>query len=142
MYYRIFSVSSKFFRNGCYFLQAVIVSSGVAFTLGTVWQCRPIEAFWDTTITEAWCFSQTPWWLSFSVLQILLDFALLALPIKEVTKLNMGKLEKLGLSAVFCTGMFVTFTSIFRATTLASSATDPDPTCKSLPTYSDLFKTS
>lgn len=130
MYYRIFAVSSKSFRNSCHAVQAIIVSSGLAFTLGTIWQCRPIAAFWNTETADAWCFSQTPWWISFSVVQITLDFVLLGLPVKEVMKLNMTRVEKLGLTAVFCTGLFVTFTSIFRATTLASSARNPDPTCE------------
>lgn len=130
MYYRIFSISSKTFRICCHLVMALIVSSGTAFIIGTVFQCSPISAFWDKTITNYWCFNQTPWWMTYAIVQILTDVILLCLPIREVLRLKMSKLEKAGLILVFCTGLFVTFTSIFRATTLAKSASDPDPTCK------------
>ncbi|KAF2737759.1 hypothetical protein EJ04DRAFT_86507 [Polyplosphaeria fusca] len=133
LYYRIFGVSSKWFRNACHVANAFIISAGFAFTVATVFQCTPIAAFWDKSIHPFRCFQNEPWWISFSVVQIVTDFALLALPLREVLRLSMTKAEKIGLCFVFGTGLFVTFASIFRATTIAASASDPDPTRGPLP---------
>lgn len=130
MIYRIFNVSSHRFRRTCHAVQAFIFVSGVAYIIGTFFQCTPVRAFWNKSIEHKWCFNQKPWWISYAALQILLDFVLLALPVRQVLKLQMSRLERFGLILVFCTGLFVTFTSIYRATTLAASATNPDPTCK------------
>jgi len=130
MIYRIFNVSSHRFRRTCHAVQAFIFVSGVAYIIGTFFQCTPVAAFWNKSIQHKWCFNQKPWWISYAALQILLDFVLLALPVRQVLKLQMSRLERFGLILVFCTGLFVTFTSIYRATTLAGSAANPDPTCK------------
>ncbi|KAF2014735.1 hypothetical protein BU24DRAFT_371479, partial [Aaosphaeria arxii CBS 175.79] len=133
LYYRIFAVSKSWFRTACHLMNGFIIASGLAFTIATIFQCNPIAAFWDKTISPAKCFKNEPWWISFSVIQIVTDFALLALPISRVFHLSMTKAEKFGLVLVFCTGGFVTFASIYRATTLASSAGDPDPTWGPIP---------
>ncbi|KAF1995169.1 hypothetical protein P154DRAFT_380442, partial [Amniculicola lignicola CBS 123094] len=133
LYYRIFAVSAKSFRTACHITLAFFIATGLAFTIGTVFQCQPIAAFWDKTITGAKCFENEPWWISFAVIQILSDVWLMALPMRQVMKLSMTKTEKIGLCCVFSTGFFVTFASIYRATTLAASANDPDPTWGPIP---------
>lgn len=129
MIYRIFNISSERFRRTCLAVQALIFISGVAYIIGTFFQCTPVSAFWNKSIEHKWCFNQKPWWISYAALQIFFDFVLLALPVRQVLKLQMSRLERFGLILVFSTGMFVTFTSIYRATTLAASAKNPDPTC-------------
>lgn len=129
-YYRIFHVSSSKFRIACHATQFVIVTSAIAFIVGTIFQCRPVRAFWDQSIADASCIDQTPWWMSFAIVQITTDVVILILPAKQVFKLQISRTKRLGILLAFCTGLFVTFTSIFRATTLASSATNSDPTCK------------
>ncbi|KAF2112844.1 hypothetical protein BDV96DRAFT_496939 [Lophiotrema nucula] len=133
LYYRIFAVSAKWFRTACHCANAFIVASGMAFIIGTVFQCTPIAAFWDKSIVPARCFQNEPWWISYAVIQITTDVVLLALPIRQVFSLSMTRPEKLGLTLVFCTGLFVTTASIIRATTLAESAGDPDPTYGPIP---------
>ncbi|ORY09301.1 hypothetical protein BCR34DRAFT_602947 [Clohesyomyces aquaticus] len=141
LYYRIFAVSAKWFGVACHAANVFIVASGVAFILGTIFQCTPIDAFWDKGIKDARCFANEPWWISYSVVQIASDFALLILPIRQVYSLSMTRAEKLGLKLVFCTGLSVTFASIIRATTLAASTSDTDPTWDPSPLqYGPLLK--
>lgn len=129
-YYRIFYVSSIKFRMACHTTQFVIVSSAIAFIIGTIFQCRPVRAFWNQSIADASCIDQTPWWMSFAIVQITTDVVILILPATQVFKLQISRTKRIGILLAFCTGLFVTFTSIFRATTLAASATSSDPTCK------------
>ncbi|KAF2797813.1 hypothetical protein K505DRAFT_297692 [Melanomma pulvis-pyrius CBS 109.77] len=134
LYYRIFAISSKKFRIACHALNGFIIASGMAFIIGTIFQCTPISYFWDRRIPGGGrCFNNEPWWISYSVVQILTDVFLLVLPIQQVFTLSMTKTEKLGLSLIFGTGIFVTFASIYRATTLAMSANNPDPTWGPVP---------
>ncbi|KAF2707419.1 hypothetical protein K504DRAFT_535920 [Pleomassaria siparia CBS 279.74] len=134
LYYRIFAVSSSKFRMACHITNGIILVSGLVCIIGTIFQCTPISLFWDKSIEGGRCLNTTPWWMSYSVIQISIDVALLVLPVQQVLSLSITKAEKLGLSFIFGTGMFVTFASIYRATTLAISSNDPDPTWGPVPT--------
>lgn len=104
LYYRIFAVSKGGFRVACHIAQAIIVASGLAFIIGTIFQCHPIAAFWDKKIPNGICFKNQPWWMWYSMVQIITDVGLLALPVRQVMTLSMSRTEKLGLCLVFCTG--------------------------------------
>ncbi len=104
LYYRIFGVSSKSFRTACYVMNAWITASGLAFIIATIFQCVPIAAFWDRTIVGFKCFKNEPWWISYATTQITTDFMLLAMPLRQIFRLSMGRAEKLGISLVFGTG--------------------------------------
>ncbi|CAN9402319.1 unnamed protein product [Alternaria sp. RS040] len=133
LYYRIFAITTKSFRIACHIMNAWVIMTGFAFTIATVFQCTPIAAFWDKTISGARCFKNEPWWISYATVQITTDFMLLAMPFRRILGLSMGRAEKLGVALVFGTGGFVTFASIYRATTIARSASDPDPTWGPVP---------
>jgi hypothetical protein len=105
LYYRIFAVSSSKFHMACHATNSFIILSGMAFIIGTIFQCRPISFFWDKSIQGGRCFNEEPWWISYSVTQILADVALLALPVEQILSLRMSKPEKLGLCLVFATGL-------------------------------------
>lgn len=132
LYYRIFAISSSSFRTACHIMNAWIVASSLAFIIATVFQCTPVSAFWDRSVPFK-CFKNEPWWISYATTQILTDFALLLMPLPAIRALSMGRTEKLGVCLVFGTGAFVTFASIYRATTIAASASDPDPTWGPIP---------
>ncbi|KAJ8113603.1 hypothetical protein OPT61_g4301 [Boeremia exigua] len=132
LYYRIFAVFSNSFRIACHVMNVWIVASSLAFIIATAFQCTPISAFWDRRPPFK-CFKNEPWWISYATTQILTDFALLLMPLPVIRKLSMGRTEKIGICVVFGTGVFVTFASIYRATTIAASASDPDPTWGPIP---------
>lgn len=133
LYYRIFAVASLKFRRACHAVNAFIVITGIVFIIGTVVQCQPIAYFWDKEGIDGQCLAEQPWWISYSVLQIFADVLLLALPVHQVLSLRMTMMEKAGLVFIFATGLFVTFASIYRATTLAQSASSADPTQGPIP---------
>ncbi|KAF3005814.1 hypothetical protein E8E13_008060 [Curvularia kusanoi] len=133
LYYRIFAVSRNSFRIACHVMNAWILMSSLAFIIATIFQCTPVAAFWDRSIPDFRCFKNEPWWISYATVQISTDFVLLLMPLPVIRRLSMGRTEKLGVCLVFGTGVFVTFASIFRATTIAASAKDPDPTWGPIP---------
>ncbi|USP79802.1 uncharacterized protein yc1106_07076 [Curvularia clavata] len=133
LYYRIFAVTTKSFRIACHAMNIWLVTTGIAFTFATIFQCTPVAAFWDHSIKGSKCFQNEPWWISYATVQISTDFVLLAMPLRQILRLTMGTTEKLGVALVFGTGGFVTFASIYRATTIAASASNPDPTWGPIP---------
>lgn len=104
LYYRIFAVSTKSFRVACHVMNTWIIASGLAFIIATVFQCTPVAAFWDRSIQGYKCFKNEPWWISYAVTQITTDFMLLAMPVRQILLLSMGRAEKVGICLVFGTG--------------------------------------
>ncbi|WPG98187.1 Hypothetical protein R9X50_00097300 [Acrodontium crateriforme] len=132
MYYRFFKSASKWFRWSCHSMQIFIISSGIAFLFGTAFQCRPIAAFWNPSVKHS-CFRDSAWWISYAVVQILIDVLLLALPISRVFRMKISSSERFGFIFLFSLGLFATATSIIRATTIATSASNPDITWGPIP---------
>lgn len=155
LYIRVFYVE-KYFRWVCYGFLACTVSSGIAFTLSTIWQCTPLRAFWQRELPEYYCVDNFSFWLSFSVINIVTDFAMLILPIQQVIRLKLSQRDKIAIILVFALGalwvnqlgyyfkyktwfanlriLSVCVTSIIRATSLASSSDSSDVSCQfSLP---------
>ena len=132
----------------CYAVIAFCAAAGIAFVLVTIWQCSPIAAFWNRTIPGSHCFHSEAFWFSYSLINIVTDVIILALPIRQIFALELASRDKWGLVGIFSLGtlyvetlsadsitkgmlMFtsVCVTSIIRTTTLAASANGSDPTC-------------
>ncbi|DAA77534.1 TPA_exp: Uncharacterized protein A8136_6080 [Trichophyton benhamiae CBS 112371] len=62
LYLRIFYVH-QYFRRICICLVVFTILSGIAFIPPTIWQCSPVEAYWDRSIPHT-CLSSFPNWLS------------------------------------------------------------------------------
>lgn len=87
---------------------ALVTAANIAFVLVTIWQCKPIAAFWDKSLLKIpgnHCFSSKAFWFSYSVINIILDFLILLLPIHEVLRLQLPTKEKIALCGVFSLGI-------------------------------------
>ncbi|GIJ88086.1 hypothetical protein Asppvi_007002 [Aspergillus pseudoviridinutans] len=133
LYLRIFI--QPVFRRVCYGGIAFLSAWGLAYILVTIFQCTPVAAFWDKTIAKKSCVNSKAQWLSYAVINIVCDVAILALPIYPVSKLHLAQGKKIALAVIFGMGTFVCITSIIRTTTLAESANDTrkDPTSGPIP---------
>jgi hypothetical protein len=101
LYMRIFI--SKNFRRLCFGALAIVGSSGIATVFATIFQCVPIERSWNKTIPGT-CIDSSMFWLANAVLNISTDVVVLALPIREVFKLQLKLQEKIMLCCVFSLG--------------------------------------
>ncbi|KAF4214767.1 hypothetical protein CNMCM8980_000075 [Aspergillus fumigatiaffinis] len=133
LYLRIFI--QPVFRRICYGGIAFLSAWGVAYILVTIFQCTPVNAYWDKTITQKTCVNSKAQWLSYAVINIVCDVAILALPVYPVSQLHLARGKKIPLAAMFGLGTFVCITSIIRTTTLAESANNKskDPTSGPIP---------
>ncbi|KAJ5085252.1 hypothetical protein N7532_010023 [Penicillium argentinense] len=102
LYIRIFI--TPIFRRICFTGIAVVTSWGLAYVLVTIFQCKPMASFWDKTIKNPRCLHNETLWMSYSVLNIVFDLIILALPIRPVSELRLPKAKKIGLLVVFGMG--------------------------------------
>ena len=106
LYLRIFT--GKHFQRLTYGMIGLVCAANTAFVLVTIFQCHPISAFWDKSLLKLagnHCFSSKAFWFSYSVVNIVLDFLILLLPIHEVLKLQLPLKEKIALCGVFSLGI-------------------------------------
>jgi hypothetical protein len=107
LYMRVFI--AKKFRLLCYIALAIVVSSGIATTFATVLQCVPLERSWNKAV-DGTCIDSSMFWLANAILNISTDVIVLALPIHEVSKLQLRLQEKILLHGVFLLGgLYVSF---------------------------------
>ncbi|KAK5136734.1 hypothetical protein LTR04_004513, partial [Oleoguttula sp. CCFEE 6159] len=102
LYLRIFI--DRTFRWMCLAGIAFTASMGIAYVLATILQCTPIPAFWDKSIQVKHCIDNEAFWTSYSAINIATDFAILALPIRQVMFLHLPRVDKFALVGVFLLG--------------------------------------
>ncbi|KAF3895819.1 putative Plasma membrane protein Pth11-like [Trichophyton interdigitale] len=131
LYLRIFYVH-QYFRRICICLVVFTILSGIAFIPPTIWQCSPVEAYWDRSIPHT-CLSSFPNWLSYAIINITTNVILLVLPVQQILRLQLTKRDKIALILVFLLGSFVCITSIYRVTLVAASSGTTDVTWATTP---------
>lgn len=94
---------SRHFRWLCYAALAIVIGSGIATTFATIFQCVPLERSWNKTV-EGKCIDSSDFWLANAVLNIFTDVLVLALPTREISKLQLKLRERIMLYGVFLLG--------------------------------------
>ncbi|PGG96883.1 hypothetical protein GX51_07620 [Blastomyces parvus] len=131
LYLRIF-YAQQFFRWACYALIIFNIVSGIAYIPPTIWQCSPVYAFWDRSVSHR-CINNLGSWLSYALINILTDLAILILPIRQVMHLQLRKNDKIAVVFVFALGGFVCITSIIRTTVIGAGSEVHDITWSPIP---------
>ncbi|KAI1422054.1 hypothetical protein F5Y12DRAFT_658377 [Xylaria sp. FL1777] len=126
LYLRIFS-GVKWFKRTCIIVLTFVALYCVAVILATIFQCIPVAAAYDKTITDKVCISNGPFWFANAGFSIVSDIIILVIPIPLVYSLQIPRVQKGALIFVFMLGVFVVITSCLRATTLNLQAKSRDP---------------
>ncbi|OIW22621.1 hypothetical protein CONLIGDRAFT_606681 [Coniochaeta ligniaria NRRL 30616] len=108
------------FRYCVYTLIALNVCYAIVFDLLLAFQCNPIPGAWrswDGTF-EAKCISINLLGWSAAAINIVLDLAVITLPLPELFRLSMSLKKKIQIIMMFAVGFFVTFVSIIRLRSL------------------------
>ncbi|KAI4221464.1 MAG: hypothetical protein L6R36_006888 [Xanthoria steineri] len=85
----------------------------IASSFAFIFECTPREKIWDTTAAGK-CIDLKALFLVTGSWNIVSDFSILILPIVPIWKLQMSPRKKLGIYAVFSTGVFACITSVIR----------------------------
>jgi hypothetical protein len=86
----------------------IIAAISVAWAFETalvgILSCRPVKSFWDITITERKCINTTAFFIANSAVHVVIDIAILTLPIRKVWPLKMSIQKKVVVSFMFLLG--------------------------------------
>lgn len=98
------------FRAAIYVVMFVVVAYTLGIMFSLIFPCKPIASNWDVTI-EGECINKTGIYIATAVINIATDLALLVLPIPVLVRLQIPRLEKVALIAMFGVGsMYVAHT--------------------------------
>jgi hypothetical protein len=101
------TVNSLMFFGSWITIVAVIIFYTVMF-FAAIFQCSPQKKIWDITITEGHCRLGQGFVsgvIATGVFNIVSDFVILALPSTTVWRLRIGRAKKVGITALFSTGL-------------------------------------
>lgn len=114
-YWRLFSVRSKI---PIILAAVLVVAWGIAVNFALIFTCKPVEAQWDFTITDAVCLDTKRVYLGASIPNVITDIILLVLPLPYVWSLNAPITQRLILGGMFLLGVFVSVVSVVRLSIL------------------------
>ncbi|EFR02389.1 integral membrane protein [Nannizzia gypsea CBS 118893] len=126
LYLRVFT-ANNYFRWACISMIVITSVASIVFIFPTLFQCRPLAAFWDRSIPHK-CMNDLGIWLSHALINIITDILILFLPVYYVSRLGLQFRDKVALIFVFLLGGFVCLISIIRSTTFPQSAKPVDVT--------------
>ena len=122
-FYLSLPTTSKTFKWACLGTLFVVNAGGIALSLFTVFQCRPVgAAFAYPTPSSANCTDIVTIYLSSAPLNIITDLAILFLPMPILTAMRLPRKQKIILVITFSFGAFVAAVDVIRIVYLQSAA--------------------
>ncbi|KAL6718754.1 hypothetical protein ACLMJK_002988 [Lecanora helva] len=111
-YLRIFGRTN--IRISLVILALIIAGWTIVVIAATIFQCNPVQGFWDKSINPTCSVNVYAFFIGNAVPNIVTDWALLLLPIPYIWRLHQSKAQKIALSGVFGLGGFICIISIVR----------------------------
>ena len=125
LYKQIFYVK-QWFIYGCWALISCYAGYIISWVVTVAVGILPVAAYWDTSIKPTHAIDGRKLQLANCSFNIATDVILLAMPLMVIWTLQMSKMRKLGVSALFCLGVLTVIASIMRCYyTLHASNYDP-----------------
>ncbi|KAJ2904888.1 hypothetical protein MKZ38_006929 [Zalerion maritima] len=112
-FHRIFSSSHRTIPLLCKIMMVLVVLLGLYISLGSVLRCVPPKKLWEDA-ADGKCMDRTGFFFSHSVLNIVTDVAIFALPLGPIRKMKLPRVQRWALMGVFGLGFFVCITSTIR----------------------------
>jgi hypothetical protein len=82
-------------------LLAIVAATGLAFVITACFQCRPLAYWWDRSIPGGTCIDVQMFFHAQAIPGFLLDFVIMALPLKTVWGLKLPTYKRVALIVVF-----------------------------------------
>ncbi|KAI8631111.1 hypothetical protein F5Y19DRAFT_425088 [Xylariaceae sp. FL1651] len=113
LYVKLFGANQTF-RRVAYFLMGCVTGYlllvvSIAFAL-----CRPFAFNWDQTIPGGYCGDQNSAFLASGILNLILDVAVIILPLPVLWNVHLARHKKIGLMLMFSMGTGIVGISIWR----------------------------
>ncbi|KAL8650343.1 MAG: hypothetical protein Q9226_005187 [Calogaya cf. arnoldii] len=99
---------SKGFRYSTFAVMAITFAFMISAILAQLLQCHPVPKVWNPTLPGT-CVDTNPLYLSNSIINTIIDFLVLLLPIPMIVRLQVNTRTKLVLAAIFslCSGTVI-----------------------------------
>ncbi|KAF2832046.1 hypothetical protein CC86DRAFT_85348 [Ophiobolus disseminans] len=110
-YWRLFSVKAQ---RMIYIVTVMVMAWLVAILLCVVFNCVPVRAAWDITLTTAKCIPIRSIYLGGSVPNVFLDLVLVLMPLPYVMRLHAPLAQRFMLAGMFALGTFIAVVSLVR----------------------------
>lgn len=104
MYWRIFSTGFVIVRRGCIILSILTFLWLLAGAIGTCIQCRPLRSIWTSGVVSH-CYDPGKLAVANAVPNMIIDLAILLLPVYEISRLSMAIPHKIGIAGIFLLGL-------------------------------------
>ncbi|RMJ27245.1 hypothetical protein PHISP_01897 [Aspergillus sp. HF37] len=126
-YLRIFP--NRGINLAAYGLMGLSVVFGISNTLVMIFQCTPVPFFWNqwTGIPTGTCVNVNTFSWYKAALQIAMDLAIIALPIRPLSRLTLKTKKKVQVILMFCTGFVITIVSCLRLQSLVKFSNSSNP---------------
>ncbi|KAJ0426098.1 hypothetical protein BJY00DRAFT_298228 [Aspergillus carlsbadensis] len=111
MYNRIFPV--RYIRIGSYILGGITLAWLISVDLVAIFQCTPVRKAWNQPL-PGHCINLKAALIGNGVPNFVTDICILALPVRCIWNLQAGMWQRVSIIAVFLSGSFVVFASIYR----------------------------
>ncbi|KAL4881845.1 hypothetical protein BJY04DRAFT_217914 [Aspergillus karnatakaensis] len=111
MYNRIFPVRS--IRLGSYILGGITLAWVISVDLVAIFQCTPVQKAWNRQLPGT-CIDLKAALIGNGAPNFITDILILALPGRSIWKLQTSLWQRVSIIAVFLSGSFVVFASIYR----------------------------
>lgn len=98
LYLRIFP--QKYFNRLIIAIAAIIAVGSLAFTIGTIFQCVPVQKAWNRAMPGN-CTNNTGFWYSHAAFNTFMDIVVYILPIPMIRTLKLARGQKTGLISIF-----------------------------------------
>ncbi|KAK6506731.1 hypothetical protein TWF481_005190 [Arthrobotrys musiformis] len=96
--------ASPTFRFLVYSGMAFALATGTSFLFVIIFQCTPINAYWDLTLPEAKCVNESAANIANAVINSLCDLYVFSLPIKDMLSLRLPLRQRISLVVLFSLG--------------------------------------
>ena len=84
---------------------AITACAGTAACIAFVFQCHPVEFFWNRAIPGGHCLPGNASFLANAVISLMIDIWILLIPIPTVWRLRIPTRQKIALSVIFMIGL-------------------------------------
>lgn len=96
---------NKRFHQVAYFVVGITLSYGFSFAVTSLAACRPFAFNWDKTIKDGSCIDTSTFYVAQTVIGVILDVVVVALPMPMLWGLRMRVQKKIVLTGLFGMGI-------------------------------------
>ncbi|KAK4226275.1 integral membrane protein [Podospora fimiseda] len=128
LYLRVLNWNHGPWRWATFVLFGLVTATWLSMMVAVCFQCQPLPFWWDKKIVGGKCFNVQTFFHAQSIPGFVLDFLIMALPLRTIWDLKLSMAKKFALVLVFVVASFGVVASIIRATIFFNNSAFDDRT--------------